>query len=130
MGALDDLRARAAGHSAGPWAVEPYLLSTDSRVRVTSPDDGPDYNTAEGVLPSDAELIAAAPKLLAALEAVQARVSETARSYRKTADMLNLQVIDHTPDRDVDAAVRYAHYAGSFEAAELAVHRAIEEALQ
>lgn len=70
--ALDQIKARVEGHSATPWQVEPYLHSMYDRVRVTSPDDGPDFNTAEDVLPADAELIAAAPKLLAALEAVEA----------------------------------------------------------
>ena len=70
--ALDQIKARVEGHSATPWQVKPYLYGSDERVRVTSPDDGPDFNTAEDVLPADAELIAAAPKLLAALEAVQA----------------------------------------------------------
>ncbi|MER2134172.1 MAG: hypothetical protein ABS910_05765 [Arthrobacter sp.] len=73
--ALDQIKARVEGHSATPWQVEPYLHSMYDRVRVTSPDDGPDFNTAEDVLPADAELIAAAPKLLAALEAVEAEAA-------------------------------------------------------
>ena len=74
--ALDQIKARVEGHSATPWQVKPYLFSDDRRVRVTSPDDGPDYNTAEDVLPANAELFAAAPKLLAALEAVGGIVDE------------------------------------------------------
>lgn len=74
--ALDQIKARVEGHSATPWQVKPYLYGSDERVRVTSPDDGPDFNTAEGALPADAELIAAAPKLLAALEAVEEQIRD------------------------------------------------------
>lgn len=67
----------------GPWSAVPYLYDDggDERVRVSSPDDGDDYNLAEGVLRADARhiatfdpptvlaLIAAHEEALTALEA-------------------------------------------------------------
>lgn len=67
--ALDDIKARVEGHTEGPWELagggewlSPWGIDIGSE----------DSSSCPTVRPSDAELIAAAPKLLAALEAVEA----------------------------------------------------------
>ena len=70
------------------------------------------------------------PKLVAALEAVQARLSEQASQFRETADRLIQHVLDLDPDRDVEGASRYSHYAASWDAAQRMTERTIAEALQ
>lgn len=69
------------------------------------------------------------PKLVAALEAVEAMLTEHAIKQREVSDLLNQQVMDREPHRDPEAASRYANYAVSWEAAQRMAHRAIEEAL-
>jgi len=79
---LARIRQRAEAATKGPWKAKPYWIydSLDSRVRVTSPTDGDDHNTAEMVLLKDAEFIAHArtdiPRLLGALDAVLALADE------------------------------------------------------
>ncbi|MFK0005493.1 hypothetical protein ACIQTZ_00420 [Paenarthrobacter sp. NPDC090520] len=76
----EQMKVRLAAATPGPWAASPYIVYGEQddteRVRVTSQHDSPDYNTAEMVLPKDADLIAYAPtdlaKLHAALDAVEA----------------------------------------------------------
>ena len=57
---LDAIQARVDAATPGPWKAEPYQLgnNSDGRMRVTSPNDLGIYNTAEDVLPNDAEFIA------------------------------------------------------------------------
>jgi len=110
--ALGQIKNRVEGHSATPWQVEPYLHSMYDRVRVTSPDDGPDFNTAEDVLPADAELIAAAPKMLAALEAIERAVDVAVSATQH-------DVATHTPNA-IEAVTTMRDL----------IHQAIEEALR
>jgi len=67
--ALDDIKARTEGHTEGPWA----WAGTPAR-RELSGKGGDVLACATLLWPdtADAELTAAAPKLLAALEAVEA----------------------------------------------------------
>jgi len=75
--ALDDIKARAEGHTEGPWEAITsgpafgdhwYVCASDEAIAHVSANDGVDEEQRR----PNAELIASAPKLLAALEAVQA----------------------------------------------------------
>lgn len=93
MSTLDDIKARIEKATLGPWSAEPYLFGEEGRVRVTSPSDSEDYNTAEDVLTADAEFIAHArtdvPKLVAALEAVERLAEEWRLAFREDASDTN-----------------------------------------
>lgn len=65
--ALDQIKNRVEGHTEGPWEVMTHSVCRERNKiwhRVATNTYGP-----------TAELIAAAPKLLAALEAVEARLA-------------------------------------------------------
>ena len=80
MSTLDDIKKRAEGHTPGPWRfdadgwLETEGPSTNGYVIAPGPyshDEVQCFQFEE----ADAELIAAAPKLLAALEAVEGVLS-------------------------------------------------------
>ena len=88
MSEMDEIKARVEGHTPGPWEVE-SMDSGHSRYEtdfwITAGDAGDTVCGMDGLSratlnervarndgKADAELIAAAPKLLAALEAVEA----------------------------------------------------------
>lgn len=141
MSALDDIKARVEGHTQGPWTPQEYDDNPgDQGVPIIG---GGEPGSMEGHLVAyaltlsneqqcvaDGALIAAAPKLLTALEAVEEALKVRANEYRDTAEHLNQLVIDRSPDRNHEAAARYAHYAISYEAAHYVATKAIEEALR
>ncbi|WP_461169315.1 hypothetical protein [Arthrobacter sp. Z1-15] len=74
MSALADIKARTEGHARGPWEIradhgESPAVWHDSETAF-SIGRCADCGVEAVYAPADAELIAAAPKLLAALEAV------------------------------------------------------------
>ena len=80
MSALEEIKKRAEGHTEGPWRVWAEAPRKDGLSIETSwarPGEETEL-VAECYKAPDVELIAAAPKLLAALEAVE-RVRETMR---------------------------------------------------
>lgn len=78
MSTLDEIQERADKATEGPWEVEKYYYASPfyERVRVTSATDDDDFNTANEVLPADAEFIAHAredvPKLAGVIRSVEA----------------------------------------------------------
>lgn len=72
MSALEELNASTAGHTSGPWRRWQHGEGPrNSGVETTWAYEGDEpLQITDWCLPADAELIAAAPKLLAALEAV------------------------------------------------------------
>lgn len=83
MSALEEIKARAEGHTRSPWEVradhgEPPAVWHDSEVAF-SIGRCADCGVEAVYEPADGELIAAAPKLLAALEAVQALAEDAPR---------------------------------------------------
>lgn len=72
--ALGEIKARIEGHTEGPWRVWKHGSGPrDSGVETTWAYEGDEpKQITDWCFPADAELIAAAPKLLAALEAVEA----------------------------------------------------------
>lgn len=87
---LDDIKARVEGHTEGPWRVWKHghgLRSAGVETVWAHEGDEPNQIT-DWCLPADAELIAAAPKLLAALEAVEDAHQPTWQSnYRGGREM-------------------------------------------
>lgn len=83
--ALDDIKARVEGHTEGPWRTWQHGDGPrDSGVETTWAYDGDEpKQITDWCLPADAELIAAAPKLLNALERVEALaiLAETTLGY-------------------------------------------------
>ena len=80
---LDDIKTRIEGHTEGPWRVWKGDGGRRSAVVETAwardgeePEQITDYCAT-----ADAELIAAAPKLLAALEAVETLLAEKYKLY-------------------------------------------------
>lgn len=73
MSALENIKARTEGHTEGPWRTWQHGSGPrDSGVETTWAHDGEEpKQITDWCFPADAELIAAAPLLLAALEAVQ-----------------------------------------------------------
>lgn len=69
--ALDEIKAQVEGHTEGPWQLS-YLEEGISEIESTG---GSHVGLADGKA-ADAELMAAAPRLLAALEAVEALLAE------------------------------------------------------
>ena len=142
--ALEAIKARAEKATEGPWfrqygdvitaEPDPRDIHSDAPrdCRISRRAEHLDYKDPQGI--KDAEFIAYSrtdvPKLVAALEAVQARLSEQASQFRETADRLIQHVLDHDPDRDVEGASRYSHYAASWDAAQRMTERTIAEALQ
>ena len=58
---LVGLRALAENATPGPWLADGYLGNRPGdRMRVVGPDDTDEFNLAEGVLPDNAQFIAAA----------------------------------------------------------------------
>lgn len=76
MKELEAIKERVEGHTKGPWEVAADLSTWESEEGGfdVGPDDAPAVAIVEGL--ADAELIAAAPKLLAALEAVEKLAEE------------------------------------------------------
>lgn len=75
MSALENIKARTEGHTEGPWEADhtdPGVWSQEHIVigQYTA-NDGFDSQMWEDGTKADRELLAAAPKLLAALEAVE-----------------------------------------------------------
>lgn len=73
MSALEGIKARTEGHTEGPWRTWQHGSDPrDSGVETTWAHDGDEpKQITDWCFPADAELIAAAPKMLAALEAVE-----------------------------------------------------------
>ena len=72
--ALDDIKARAEGHTEGPWRTWQHGDGhRNAGVETTWAHEGDEpKQITDWCFLADAELIAAAPKMLAALKAVQA----------------------------------------------------------
>ncbi len=92
---LDELEDAAA---PGPWFAKVYIYGPSERVRVTSPSDDDEYNTADEVLVADAEFIAAARE---ALPALLAEVRE--HRAREVADERDRVALGTTPESVTDA---------------------------
>lgn len=95
MGALEELKARVEGHTEGPWHIEtdseqdyeqgipfsewPCVLvgpeATDPGEWAKTHGETRRIQEVAELSMADAELIAAAPKMLAALEAVEAKLT-------------------------------------------------------
>lgn len=75
--ALGQIKNRVEGHTEGPWRSWQHGDGPrNSGVETTWAYEGDEpVQITDWCFPADAELIAAAPKLLAALEAVEARLS-------------------------------------------------------
>lgn len=74
MSTLENIKAWTEGHTEGPWRTWQHGSGPrDSGVETTWAHDGDEpKQITDWCFPADAELIAAAPNLLAALEAVGA----------------------------------------------------------
>lgn len=137
MKALEEIKARLAAATPGPWELANPRPDGRNMVQRRGYDLYGD-EVSEMIIvdtnPSDAEFIAHSPetqaKLTAALEAVQALMKDHATRSRATSDRLNQQVVDRAPDQDAAAASRFAAYAATWESAQLMVHAAIAEALR
>lgn len=86
--ALDDIKARTEGHTEGPWEAFTsgpafgdhwYVCANDEAIAHISANDGIDEEQRR----PNAELFAAAPKLLAALKAVLSHASAEVEDYNE-----------------------------------------------
>lgn len=113
MKELEAIKKRAEGHTEGPWVIAADVPTWESEEGSfdVGPDDAPTVAVVEGL--ANADLIAAAPKLIAALEAVEKLAANFAKA---DADL-------YSDD------FNKGHCAGNKTAASL-IRQAISEALQ
>ncbi|AIZ01737.1 hypothetical protein ArV1_049 [Arthrobacter phage vB_ArtM-ArV1] len=145
MTTLDEIRERtrsALNTRLRTLKIEPDPIMGEYSPLLAATDDGlfnliltvSDGNYDTPVVPlADAHQIVHAARdahaLMLALDAIRAQVSFTAEQFRNTSNRLNQEVIDGSPDRDVDAAARYANYASANEAIASRLDKIIDDVL-
>ena len=97
MSTLDEIKARVEGHAPGPWVActsgrsggdHWHICANDEAIAHISANDGYDEEQRQ----PNAELIAAAPKLLDALETVEALHRPLEATYFSADDEFSVTV--------------------------------------